>query len=211
MRPELAEGIRNAVNSLQGWTTAERAVEMAEIMLQSRPKTYLEIGIFGGRTLIAAAMAMRELNEGGMAIGIDPWRIEPALEAENEANRTWWQSIDLEGIHKGCMNAIWAHHLDEWCTVVRANSEYAYKLFDGLECLLIDGNHSEPVSTRDVKLYLPRVAEGGIVIMDDCDWESTKKAQRIVESCCDVLIDKGHYRIFQKRDVGYPINLDAIP
>lgn len=197
MRSELAEGIRNAVNALQGWTTPERAIEMADLLIEHKCRKYVEIGIFGGRTLIAAAMAMREMNIEGMAIGIDPWRVEAALEAENEANRDWWRKVDLEGIHRGCMSAIWAHHLEPWCTVIRAQSEHVFRLFSGIDALLIDGNHSEPVSVRDVLNYLPSVLDGGIVIMDDCDWQSTKAAQKMLEEVAECIKDAGHYRIFK--------------
>src|SRR5690348_13441140 len=103
---------------LEGWTTPERGIEMAELIVEMKPKVVVEIGVFGGRSLIAQALAIRD-NERrgygkGMIYGIDPWKVDYALEGENVENQKWWkENVDLHGIHKGCMDAIWRLELDK--------------------------------------------------------------------------------------------------
>lgn len=200
MIPEpIKRTIEQDIPKMEGWTTPERCVEMAELILETKPKLCVEIGTFGGRTLVAQALALKE-NGAGTIYGIDPWRVEHALEGENEANRTWWsKNVDLEKIHRGCMEEIWKRGLDQQAVVIRTCSQYCHWLFVDIDVLLIDGNHSEVASCRDVELYLPSVAHGGHVWMDDCDWESTKKAQTLMETQCDVVKDAGHYKLYRKR------------
>jgi cephalosporin hydroxylase len=201
MNEKLKEGIVNAVNSLEGWTSAERGLEMAELILENRPKTVVELGVFGGRSLIPQAMAIRHSNHGGKIYGVDPWKVESALEAENEANRDWWKSIDLEKVRRGAINAIWSHMLDPWVVIIQSQSQYAAELWNHIDILNIDGNHSEVASCRDVELYLPKVPAGGFIWMDDCDWPSTATALKILDRECERIKDGGKYRLYQKNGV----------
>jgi predicted O-methyltransferase YrrM len=185
---------------LEGWTTAERGVEMAELVCRHKPQTIVQIGIFGGRSLIAQAMALRH-NGMGKIYGIDPWRLDAALEGENDDNRQWWAKVDLHAIHRLAMEAIWHYGLDSWAVVLRARSEHCPQLFaGGIDILEIDGNHSEVASCRDVELYAPMLAPGAYVHFDDADWASTQKALRMLEKWCGVVEDRGHYRLYKRRD-----------
>ena len=195
----LCASIIKEVNELDGWTTPERAIEMAGLVVEHKPEICVEIGVFGGRSLIPTALALRE-NRHGTVFGIDPWKTEAALEAENEANKSWWQNnVNLDEIHTKTMRAIWRLELDPWAVIIRARSEHVPMLFGMVDWLLIDGNHSEVASCRDVKLYLPMVSSGGIVVMDDLDWPTTRKAGEMIEAECDRIGGDGHYGIFVKR------------
>lgn len=194
---------------LDGWTTPERACEMAELILETRPKVVVEIGTFGGRSAIAMAFALRQNNNGGRIYCIDPWRLQDAQEGEWEDNKKWWsQNIDLHEIHRKCMEAIWAHNIDDWLVVIRAASQHVHQLFPEIGVLLIDGNHSEVASLRDAQLYVPKVVSGGYVLADDSDWivvegdktvQSTQKAMLFIEESCDLVRQSGNMRIYQKR------------
>lgn len=184
---------------LEGWTTAERGIEMAELVYREKPETIVQIGVFGGRSLIAQAMALR-LNDKGKIYAMDPWRLDAALEGENEENKEWWAKIDLHQIHRGAMEAIWHYGLDEWAVILRARSEHCPRLFTGgIDILEIDGNHSEVASCRDVDLYAPMLTPGAFVHFDDADWPSTQKALRKLEKWCRVVKDSGHYRLYQRK------------
>lgn len=185
---------------LEGWFTADRGKELAQLVLDHQPETIVEIGTFGARSTICMGLACRELGH-GKVYAIDPWRKEAALEFENEANREWWNKVNLHEIHKGAMEAIWRLGLEEWIVVIRSRSEHCPQLFGGgIDLLLVDGNHSEAASSRDVTLYAPQLREGSIVIMDDTDWETTKKAQQLLEEYCSVLkvSEDGHYKIYKR-------------
>jgi len=181
----------------EGWTTPERGIEMAELVLETKPETIVEIGCFGARSTIAMALALRE-NGKGKIYTIDPWKKEAALEGENQANQAWWNSVDLHDIHKKAMEAIWRNGLDEYVTVIRNTSQAVAPLFDDFSCnlLVLDGNHSEVASCRDVELYLSKLKYNSPLWFDDSDWPSTQKALKMIEEYCDLKKDGGNYRIY---------------
>lgn len=200
MNTNLRETILTELLLMEGWVTPERGVEMADLILETKPTMVVEIGVFGGRSLLAQGLALKA-NGQGRIYGIDAWKPEAALEGENEANRDWWtKNVDLHQIHRLAVEAIWKHGLDEYAVLLRCPSQFCAELFaQGIDILFIDGNHSEPASCRDVVLYLPHVRPGGYVWFDDCDWSSTQKALGLMAQQCDVVRDCGHYRLYKKR------------
>lgn len=176
--PNLKQEIVNTITPLTGWCTAEKAIAMAELVLEKHPLTVVEIGVFGGRSLIPQAMALRE-NKKGVIYGIDSWRTDDTVEGNlSEKDKEWWtKNVDLHGIHAGCMNAIWAAGVEKQCVIIRNASQHVPKLFPGgIDILHIDGCHSEQSSVRDVQLYLPQMNYGGLVWFDDSSWPTTQKA-----------------------------------
>jgi predicted O-methyltransferase YrrM len=57
---------------LPGWCTKEKAYTLASLVIGTRPAVIVEVGVFGGRSFLPMALALKELGK-GMAIGIDPW------------------------------------------------------------------------------------------------------------------------------------------
>lgn len=193
--------IEKEIPLLEGWTTPERCVEMATLILRYKILNYVEIGVFGGRSLIAAGMAMEE-KESGRAYGIDPWQKQAALEGVKEPeNVDWWSKLDIHNIHRGCMDAIWKCHLEKRCIVIRSDASYCTKLFGhlGVDMLFIDGNHSEEASCRDVRMWKDKVRPGGFILFDDSDWPSTQKALGLLAEGTTIYHDGGHYRIYRKK------------
>lgn len=181
LRHEIAE----AIKPMEGWCSAEKAMAMAELILETNPVLVVELGVFGGRSLIPQAIALRASGQ-GVIIGIDPWKRSAALEGDNGVeNDRWWANLDYHAIHRSCMEHIWKNDLDEQCIVLRASSEQCTSFtasygIDHINILHIDGNHSEFTSCRDVTTWVPRVASNGYIWMDDTDWPSTKKAQDLL-------------------------------
>lgn len=197
--PHLEQAIHQYLPTMEGWLTPERGVEMAGHIYDLRPEVVVELGVFGGRSLIAQAMALRELNH-GVIYGIDPWKTEAALEGENAENRKWWsQDVPLDEIHRKAMNAVWQHQLDQWAVIIRASSQHVAQLFPLIDMLFIDANHSEIASTRDVDLYATRVRSGGIITIDDTDWPTTANAVAMLDGWADLIKDGGNYRVYRMR------------
>lgn len=201
MTPAFKERILIAIAPLEGWCTLEKASAMAELILTEHPSRVVEIGVFGGRSLIPQAMALRE-NGTGIIVGIDPWRHVHAVEGNlSDADKKWWtNNVDLEGIHRGCMKALWDNGLDDFCIILRAASQHCPMLFGGgIDILHIDGTHSEEASIRDVNLYLPQVGRGGYVWFDDVDWTTTAKAVGVLDAACDRVDTVGSCVLFKRR------------
>lgn len=205
----IVDAIETYIPPLEGWSRPDRCCEMAELVIDIKPKVVCEIGVFGGRGTIAQGFALRENSNQGHIYGIDPWKLEYAIEGEWSENQNWWRNnIDLDDIHKRCMHAIWAHNLDQWVTIIRAASQHCFKLFPRIDILTIDGSHTEEASFRDARLYVPNVVSGGYIWADDADWQikegdkviqSTQKAMRYIEESCDLVKQIGNMRLYKKR------------
>lgn len=200
MRDELKKLIGDTVSKMEGWCSEEKAVAMAELILESFPKTVVEIGIFGGRSLVPQAMALKEMGA-GVIYGMDPWQLDAAIEGDNgKVNDDWWiKNVKLNEIHQLCMAEIWNHKLEQSCVVIRSGSQFCVNLFRKIDILHIDGNHSELTSCRDVQLYVPKVRKGGFIWFDDTDWSTTKKAVQMLEKVADKIREVGSCSLYQKR------------
>ncbi len=203
----LPEHIKNAIEtyipSLGDWMDTERACEMAELIIETKPKVVVEIGTFKGQSLITQGFALRENNNGGKIYAIDPYKKQYAAEGEiDDKNKEWWiNAIDLNVIHQECMDHVWEHQLDPWVVVIRAASQHCYQLFPhNIDSLYIDGNHSETCSTRDVENYVPRVKPSGTIWMDDCQWPTTQKALELIGKLATLERDHGSYRLYRRAE-----------
>lgn len=176
--PHVLEKIRKIVPSLPGWLTPERGCELADAIFESRPRICVELGVFGGRSLVAQAIALKAAGYGGVVAGIDPWRVEDALEGENEDNKAWWAKQDLNTIHNNVVNVVYGLELQAQAVVVRSASQHAAPLFGEIDMLFVDANHSEVASMRDVETWVPKVKKGGYVFADDANWPSTQAAYK---------------------------------
>lgn len=188
MEPALEARIREVIEPLEGWCWPEKALAMAELILDTKPQTVVEIGVFGGRSLIPQALALKELGS-GIVYGIDPWRRDDTLEGTlSMADLEWWGKLDLEAIHAGCMKAIWESGVSDHCVIIRSASQHCPQLFGGgIQILHIDGVHSEEVASRDMRLYVPQVPSGGHIWLDDANWDGVTKASKLLDASCDCI------------------------
>lgn len=184
----IEDAIWNYIPHMEGWCTPDRCCEMADRILETKAAVCVDIGVFAGRSTIAMGFAAREIGI-AKVYGIDPWKIETAIEGDNvEENARWWrESSNLEEMHKQTMHSIWAHRLDEWITIIRNGSQYAHGLFGVIDFINIDGCHTELASCRDVNLYLPKLRSGSYLTFDDSDWATTQPALRLIEEQCDLI------------------------
>lgn len=182
----LKQEILVAISGMEGWCSNEKALAMAELILEQRPKLIVELGVFGGKSLVPQAIALRATGVDGLIIGIDPWKKDAALEGDNGPdNDAWWSNVDLHHIHRRCIEEVWNNDLDRWCVVIRAKNDRCLRLadnygIDNIDILHIDANHSEITSCNDVINWVPRVRSGGYVWIDDADWPSTAKARELM-------------------------------
>lgn len=202
MTPKLQKDIEDFINRKpppEGWCEVPKALAMAELILTTKPKTVVEIGVFGGRSLVPQAMALRE-NGKGKIYGIDPWSWVANVDAETDQERMkWWATVPLEEIHRKCMGEIAAYALEDYVTIIRDCSHKCKELFGEIDILHIDGNHSETTSTRDVENYVPKVNANGWVWMDDTDWASTQHALSVLKQSCILIQDNVKWQLYCKR------------
>lgn len=186
-----------------GWCTVEKALTLARLIVENRPETVVEVGVFGARSLIPMAMACRYVKR-GVVFGFDPMCREAATEFEKDpANVKYWgQDVPLENVFRGALSTILNRGLTWECRYLRLRGEQGACMFtDGsLGVLSIDGNHSEKASCRDHDIWAPKVAGGGFLILDDTDWPSQAKALKMYEADgFELTKDTGKYRVFRRK------------
>lgn len=197
--------IPDLIKNTEGWTQPDKLKAIVDVILSTQPNVCVEIGTFGGRSLIAQALALKQ-NGKGKVYGIDPWRIQDALEGETDSEAIkWWGKIDMEKILQGATDKVYQYGVEHYATLIRAPSQNVPILFPEIDVLVIDGCHSEVASCRDVEMYVPRVNANGWIFFDDSNWPSTQKAQRLLETMAESHSIVGDpnistMRVFYKRN-----------
>ena len=155
------------------WTTAEKQTFIANLIMTHQLKNAVEIGVYTGGSFIPQVVAMKRTN--GVATGIDPYSPEEAEQSENiELLRTIKSRTltpDREALYRTLLALIDRHGLSSHCKILRMTSNEAAKhIGDGIDFLHIDGNHDRLRVSEDIANYVPKVAVGGFVVMDDINW-----------------------------------------
>jgi predicted O-methyltransferase YrrM len=154
---------------LHGWCAPEKASLLIDLIARTRPKVVVEIGVWGGKSLIPMAMALKE-NHQGVIYGIDPWmNFESTQWVVEEVNRDFWDRANHEWVYQDLLAKIGLFELQSQVQIVRATSEAAEPIPE-IDLLHIDGNHSEHASFFDVTKWVPLVRSGGWIILDDMKW-----------------------------------------
>ena len=198
---ELIDTIVFGTQHLEGWCPPDKAVETVELILSDRPAVVVEVGVYGGKWLIPAAMAIAQ-NGSGKAFAIDPWTNDACAEGgAAEDGHAWWGTTNLEATYLSFKSEVERRGLSGVVEIVRERGEIVVSRFENetIDLLHIDGNHSELVSTRDVTLWLPKLRFGGWLVMDDVNWDSVKNAVNVAKQLCDVVRDSGQWALFRKR------------
>ncbi len=156
-------------SGLEGWCSKGKAGILFDLVLKTKPKTIVEIGVWGGKSLIPMAVALKA-NKKGKIYGIDPWDPYASIEeVKEEVNRNYYLSVDHEWILLGLIDAIDYIHMGNHIELIRSTSINA-PLIEEIDILHVDGNHSNKTSMEDVHKWVPLVKNGGWVIFDDMTW-----------------------------------------
>lgn len=182
-----ARGLIAASQSLEGWCSPRKALLLYALAREHKPETAVEIGIFGGRSIVPIAAALRD-NGRGHVCGIETWSGAAATTHRTDfSNDFWWMNVDLGAIKKTFLQFVVAHDLHDVIKVVEAPSAKCPGLFERIDLLHIDGGHSTFDAAQDVVNYVTKVPPGGIVVFDDINWKSTAAGLEIIRDCCRLL------------------------
>lgn len=176
------------MNQCTGWCPLEKGAFLVDLVLKSQPGVIVEIGVWGGKSLVPMAYALKA-NGHGIAYGIDPWDSnESAQWITEEVNKEFWQRADHLWVLNDLQRKIAHFQLENQIKLIKSSSENAPPIFD-IDLLHIDGNHSEYASYFDVTKWVPLVKSGGWIIFDDINWfekgvYTTSKAVDWLDSHC---------------------------
>lgn len=149
------------------WCTVEKAQTLAAIVVALRPQRIVELGVWQGGSLIPMLLALQHLQI-GMGVAIDPWAAPASVVGQTEENKKWWNAVDHEAAFEVFRARLARHKLLDLCAIVRRTTDEAPPM--GSDLLHVDANHGEQ-AIRDVERFAPRVSIGGILVLDDLDWE----------------------------------------
>jgi predicted O-methyltransferase YrrM len=178
---------------LHGWCAPEKACFLIDLVLKTKPKKVVEIGVWGGKSFLPMAQALRQNNE-GIAYGIDPWESSESVQWVNEpVNRHFWEYADHNLVYQHLNQKIAEHGLRNQTILIKSTSEDAPIISD-IDILHIDGNHSEHASYIDVTKWVPLVRSGGWIIFDDMRWFengvfTTAKASDWLDANCHKIAE----------------------
>jgi predicted O-methyltransferase YrrM len=187
---------------VEGWCTDEKSKLMTDLVRKVRPNLCVEIGVFGGKSLIPIAQCIKDEDLECVIYGIDPWSTHFCLEyMEHPTQIAWWSNEDLLSHYVRLCETLTSTRLWEQVRLLCAPSHTVVNTFynESIDIIHIDGNHEVIPSSRDVKLYLPKVKHKGYIWMDDANWATLQPAISIIKEECDLVIDKKDYQLYQKR------------
>lgn len=193
------EGLRDR---MEGWCTPEKGQRLYEIVQETDSKVSVELGVFGGRSLVALGLGHKEKGS-GFVIGIDPWNNKACIEGNNDpANDEWWLSLDMREIYNSCQQHIEINELQGFCDTLRMRSVDVSILFpDGsVDILHQDSNHNTKTIVEELKAWVPKLKVGGLWICDDTDWPEAKDGYSYLPEFGLTLIeDHQKWQVWKKK------------
>lgn len=166
-----------------GGSSITKALVVADLVLEHGLETYVEIGVYRGRSLLPIGALFAELGR-GTAFGIDPYSLAEAMqddldhfpeETAREVNE-FVRSQDWDAMHDTVVGLIGTLGCGDHCEIVRSTSADAVERFAdaSIDVLHIDGNHDTDSVRADLDAYRPKLAPGGFVVLDDASWPSVR-------------------------------------
>lgn len=174
--------IYDLMDQVNGWCSHQKASILVDIFMVTQPKTIVEIGVWGGKSLLPFARYCKRVDK-GKVYGIDPWDSKASVVGiNNESSATFWKLADHDEVYYRLVDVIYQNGLTDYVELIRSTSADA-PLIEEIDILHIDGNHSDASSYLDVTKWVPQVRKGGWIILDDMNWfeNGTPTTARAVE------------------------------
>jgi hypothetical protein len=182
--------IAEAFPNIPGWCSIAKGQRMARLVVEAGARssyypsiTCVELGVFGGRGMLALGLAVKHCRLQGTVDGIDPFTKDASLEGKNTSeNDNWWSKLDYEAIYNGAKGLIAQHGLDAIVRLLRQRSQDAARAYGikTIDVLHQDANHSETTSCLETALYAPAMQPGGFWVADDTNWPTTQRAHALL-------------------------------
>lgn len=160
---------------LDGWAEPGKRVTLANLVFAIRPAVIVEIGVWGGKSLLPMAMAAQSIsgpNYRPKVIAIDPWAANESVKGQGEKDANWWgKEIGQphhEMVYTKFIGKLHELGLREIVEVIRKPSNEVNPPAR-IDLCHTDGNHG-PQALTDVMRFAPSIPSGGICVLDDLNW-----------------------------------------
>jgi predicted O-methyltransferase YrrM len=90
-QPAIRREVEDAAPEGGDWCSADKAVQLAALVIEHRPQVVVELGVWMGGSAIPMANAL------GKLLAIDAWSTEASVAGQEGVNATWWQEVGDEG------------------------------------------------------------------------------------------------------------------
>ena len=188
------------------WCSKEKTDLLMDVVYITRPAVCVEIGAFTGSSVLPVAAALQYLGKGKI-YAIDAWSNEEAVRYLDldDPNRNWWSTVDLQVVRTLFDSLIQQWNLKDVCIPICAPSSQAHNELPEIDFLHLDGNFSEEGSYQDIVQYLPKVKQGGYILLSNV-YHTVKNKQPkfkafayLFETCEFVSdVDKDNTVLFRK-------------
>ena len=161
----------NSKYGVWGWSSLDKAgciIDAIDEICQKREDPVcVEVGVYGGKSLIPAALELKRHSK-GIIHGIDPWSNEEATKQYDGAHLEWWSNVNLTRIYNIFIETISNTDTKDYINIIKKASDDAPD-FDYIDYLYIDGQHTEQ-AFRDSDKYATKIRTGGYCFIDDINW-----------------------------------------
>lgn len=168
----LLQQIEKLVPQCEGWCSVAKAHALAATVVALRPALTVEIGVWGGRSLLPMALAHKFIGK-GQVIGIDPWSAQISAIDQPPGHREWWGKADHRAVYLGFLGMAQQLGLNTRVVVWKTPSDEATPPTN-IDILHIDGSHCAQ-ALRDAQRFAVNVRVGGILCLDDISGDETPK------------------------------------
>lgn len=179
LRQGIEEVSRGIVVDEGGGASLLKVTILGELIVAHGVERVVEIGVYRGRLMLPLGRLMAQLGRGEV-VGIDPYSAAAAVQHDAEVEGLdlveWPTTVDWDGLHRDVIDGISRWGLEGHARLVRERSEDAAGQFAGsaIDMLHVDGNHDRAAVTADLELFLPYMADGALLVMDDISWPSIR-------------------------------------
>jgi len=175
----LYQEILKATERMHGWCSHGKQLTLANLVLAINPKVIVEIGVWGGQSLVPMAMAVTEVCNMvpeyvfPKIYAVDPWAVVESVKGQEGADLKWWQDEMGQPQHEHVYNCFIAKLMElglrERVTIKRMTSD-EFVSPPSIDLLHVDGNHG-PQAIKDVQKFAPAIPSGGVCVLDDLNWQ----------------------------------------
>jgi len=205
---DLPNQVRHIIETMSGWCTYDKAMELCGLIEKYDVELIVEVGVFGGRSLLPMAHAL-EYRGRGFIYGVEPWDNQVAIETPTSLqNDDWWRDTDLKSVKQQFIRYISEHNLAHRVKLLEWSSDDAFAVLSSsrflahVDLIHIDGNHSEIQARRDILNAEGLLRPSGILVLDDIIWQGVAKVHDLITSRFDTLheVRQGQmsYGVYQK-------------
>lgn len=191
---------------IPGWCSKEKTVFLMDTLVQLDKPVCLEIGVFAGKSMIPILRTLQYL-QGGNYIGIDSWNSDAAVEGflVTDPNYVWWKGLDYDNLHTCAKGILQQNDMANICKLIHQRSDEVYLNFEDntFDFIHLDGNHNQQNAFDDAKNFLPKLKNGGLILLNDPNWFSMAKALVFLLERCDILSTfhrKSQFLLLRKND-----------